>query len=150
MAKEKQGGLPLVSLPLRQRDAASDAKTELNARSSQLGGPVPLSVTSSPILGNRAAAKGRRLPPELSNNRFPDCCPVWRRALRNAMDVRPACKNISAPKKALLAPAMTAIRSPAGQACWRTSYGSFEASESWGWWSNILNLNLADLGQDPP
>ena len=66
------------------------------------------------------------------------------------MDVRPACKNISAPKKALLAPAMTAIRSPAGQACWRTSYGSFEASESWGWWTNILNLNLADLEQTPP
>merc|ERR1712138_218975 len=40
-------------------------------------------------------------------------------------------KNISAPKKALVAPAMPAIRSPAGQACWRTSYGSFEASESW-------------------
>lgn len=39
-------------------------------------------------------------------------------------------KNISAPKKALVAPAMTAIRSPAGQACWRTSCGSFEASES--------------------
>ena len=45
---------------------------------------------------------------------------------------------------------MTAIRSPAGQACWRTSYGSFEASESWGWWTNILNLNLADLEQTPP
>ena len=59
-------------------------------------------------------------------------------------------KNISAPKKALVAPAMTAIRSPAGQACWRTYQGSFEAPESWGWWSNILNLNLADLEQTPP
>ena len=80
-------------MPLRPRDAASDAKTELNARSSQLGGPFPLSVTSSPILGR--VRRGRLPPPRKTDSHT--AAPTWRSALRPAMDVRPLLAQRRAP-----------------------------------------------------
>ena len=66
-----------------------------NELTSQLGDPVPLSVTSSPILdGSRP-----RRAASSSKNRFPDCCPVWRRALKKAMDVRPLLAQRRAPPR---------------------------------------------------
>ena len=53
----KTSGTASSKLRPFERDAASTPKNELDARSSQLGDPAPLSVTSSPILGEFAAAE---------------------------------------------------------------------------------------------
>ena len=114
MPKEKQVGMPLVSYAPWQETLHRTPKNELDARSSQLGDPAPLSVTSSPILGEFAAAEAA----PTSKNRYPDCCPdlaeseaapparktdtqtaapTWRSALRPAMDVRPLLAQRRAP-----------------------------------------------------
>ena len=71
MPKEKQVGMPLVSYAPWQETLHRTPKNELDARSSQLGDPAPLSVTSSPILGRVRAAEAA----PTSKKGLPDCCP---------------------------------------------------------------------------
>ena len=75
--KEKQVAPPLVSYAPSRETLHRRQTNELDARSSQLGDPAPLSVTSSPILGVCAAAGGclqleepiPRLLPDLAESR---------------------------------------------------------------------------------
>ena len=67
--KEKQGGRPLVSLPLRQRETLDALRSELERPSFGVETFHALSVASSPILGVCAAAKAA---PTLKNRYHPD------------------------------------------------------------------------------
>ena len=98
MPKEKQGGTPLVSLPLRQRETLDAVRSELERPSFGVETFHPLSVASSPILGVCAAAKAA----PTSKNRYPDLPRpggARARALRPAMDVRPLLAQRRAPPR---------------------------------------------------
>ena len=99
MPKEKQGGRPLVSLPLRQCETLSAVRSELERPSFGVETFHALSVASSPIFGVCAAAKAA----PTSKNRYHPDLPrpggARARALRPAMDVRPLLAQRRAPPR---------------------------------------------------
>ena len=71
MPKEKQVGTPLVSYAPLTKRRCEWPRNELERPSLGAETVHPLSETSSPILGEFAAAEAA----PTSKNRYPDCCP---------------------------------------------------------------------------